>query len=142
MSAVELNKLPPGMPDHTLRVLVVEDDLDSACSAARLLEVAGYEVKTARNGTEGMVVAKGFLPHVVLLDIGLPGLNGFQVARELRKSRPDLLLIAITGRCGPEVTHCSLEAGFNHLMVKPVDFSRMIAFIADMRPRRAQLDCS
>lgn len=113
----------------SLRVLVVEDSEESAKIISKLLEKAGYQVETTRNGTEAITVAKSFLPHAVLVDIGLPGLDGYQVARQIRADQEGALLIATTGLSGTEALRYSEAAGFSHHMVKPLDFDRLIQLI-------------
>jgi len=130
MSASAAKKQAAWPNSPAVRVLVVEDSEESARIAAKLLETAGYVVQTARNGTEGLVVAETFHPQVVLIDIGLPGLDGLHVARELRKVRHDALLIATTGRCGPEAQRASAEAGFDYHLVKPLDFDKLADLLA------------
>ena len=105
------------------RVLVVDDNRDSANSLALLLKVTGHEVQTAHTGPAALEGARGFQPEVVLLDIGLPGMNGYEVARELRKE-PGLqgvVLVAMTGYGQEENRRRSCEAGFQAHLVKPLD---------------------
>ncbi len=130
MSASSPKKQAVSVPEHRLRVLVVEDHVESAVIAVRLLAVAGHDIQTARNGTEALVVAEFFQPHVVLLDIGLPGLDGLHVARQLRKVRQDVLLIATTGRSGPDALRASQEAGCTYHLVKPLDFVKVVELLA------------
>jgi CheY-like chemotaxis protein len=130
MNASAPKKQAVEMPERALRVLVVEDSEESAQMAARLLRTAGHDVQTAHNGTEALVVAETFHPRVVLLDIGLPGLDGLHVARQLRRARPDVLLVAATGRSGPEAVRSSKEAGFDHHIVKPLDFGKLMELFA------------
>ena len=88
--------------NKSCRVLVVEDNLDSAKALAITLTRDDHEVETTRNGTEALVVAAQFQPHIVLIDIGLPGVDGLYVARQLRRAHRELLIIAATGRSSPE----------------------------------------
>lgn len=118
------------------QILVVEDDEDSAKVMACFLDAQGYAVQIARNGTEALVVARSFHPLVVLVDIGLPGLDGLHVARELKKTNDQALLIAITGRSEREDRIRSKQAGFDHHFVKPVDFLAIRALIGDEISRR------
>src|SRR5262245_12139642 len=111
---------PPG-----LRVLVVEDCQESTRLVTRFLTAWGFKTETARNGTDALLLAEQFGPHAVLVDIGLPGLDGLHVAREIRKSAKDVLLVALTGRSEPEDIQSSKEAGFDHHLVKPVDFATL-----------------
>jgi signal transduction histidine kinase len=112
--------LPPGR--GALRVLVVDDNRDAAESLSMMLRLDGHEVRMAHDGTAALEVAGLFRPEVVLLDIGLPGTSGYDVARQLldRGVRP-LLLVAMTGYGTEEDRRRSQEVGFDHHLVKPVD---------------------
>jgi CheY-like chemotaxis protein len=106
-----------------LRVLVVEDNLDAADSLKMLLELFGHEVTVAYSGPAGVEAAKQCRPDVVLCDIGLPGLDGYGVARELRR-HPDTAharMIAVTGYDRDEDRRRTQEAGFNGHLTKPAD---------------------
>jgi two-component system OmpR family response regulator len=119
--------------DSNCRILIVEDDTDSARFFSQILLRFAYDVQTARNGTEALVVATGFRPHVVFVDIGLPGLDGLYVAKELRKTDPEILLVATTGRSSPEDISRSIAAGFDHHFTKPLDVSAIISLLAEWR---------
>lgn len=109
--------------EHSLRVLVVDDNVDQAHSAAILLRASGHEVREAYSGSVTLEAALEFQPHVVLLDIGLPEIDGYEVARRLRQTpqTKDVRLIALTGY-GLEANHQrSAEASFDDHLVKPVD---------------------
>lgn len=105
------------------RVLVADDSRDSAESLGMLLELAGHEVRLAYDGQEALEVADSFLPDVMLLDIGLPKLDGFEVASRLRQDqRHDrMLLMAVTGYGTDSDRDRARAAGFDHHLVKPVD---------------------
>ncbi len=105
------------------RVLVVDDNVDSAESLALLLRLKGHEVETAHDGPAALEKAGSFHPQVVLLDIGLPGLDGYQVASQLRQRRrtASALLVALTGYGQEEDQRLAREAGFDHHLTKPVD---------------------
>ncbi len=106
------------------RVLVVDDNRDSADSLAMLLRLEGSEVRIAYDGIEAVDAAKNFEPAVILLDIGLPRLNGYEAARRIRENAAaggQPILIALTGWGQDEDKRRSKEAGFDHHMVKPVD---------------------
>jgi signal transduction histidine kinase len=105
------------------RVLVVDDNVDSAESIAAFLRLEGHEVKAVHDGLQALASLKVFDPHVIVLDIGLPGLDGYAVARQLR-SRGDsshMLLIAVTGYGQKEDRQRAAEAGFDYHFVKPAD---------------------
>jgi CheY-like chemotaxis protein len=105
------------------RVLVVDDNVDSAESLAKLLGMMGYEVRTAYNGLSVGDIVADFRPRVVLLDIGLPGLDGYEVARGLRAQQraEPLLLVALTGYGQESDRQRSREAGFDFHLVKPLN---------------------
>ena len=109
-------------PTRPLRVLVVDDNRDAADSCATILELSGHQVQTAYNGTRALQIGEAFLPHVVLLDIGLPDINGYEVARRIRASAwgADLPLVAVTGWGKEEDRERAFAAGFNHHLTKPV----------------------
>lgn len=105
------------------RVLVVDDNQDAAQSTAMLLELFGHEVRCAHDGPTALAVAEDFRPDAILLDIGLPGMNGYEVAEQLRRtpSTRGTLLIAVTGYGQPEDRSRARAAGFDHHVVKPVE---------------------
>jgi two-component system CheB/CheR fusion protein len=105
------------------RVLVVDDNSDSAESIALLLELNGHDVRMAHDGPAALEIARSFHPQVVVLDIGLPGMDGYEVAKRLRSEAPmqNVILIALTGYGQSEDRQRSIAAGFNHHLVKPVD---------------------
>jgi PAS domain S-box-containing protein len=124
---------PPPSPRSTARrVLVVDDNVDAVESLAMLLRVEGHEVRTAHDGPSALSAAETFRPEVVLLDIGLPGMDGYEVARRLRQE-PGLekvLLVAVTGYGQEEDRRLSREAAIDHHLVKPVDPEALLALLA------------
>jgi len=110
-------------PSRGLRVLVVEDNVDAAESLSALLRLWGHEVRMVHDGLAAIDAAREQHPEVVLLDIGLPGLDGYQVAKRLREdsSMDGALLVAMTGYGQPEDRRRSREAGIHHHFVKPVE---------------------
>src|SRR5262249_7351229 len=113
----------PSPAGRRLRLLIVEDNRDAADSLSVLLGLLGHEVRVAYTGPDGVGAAAGWLPDVVLSDIGLPGCDGYEVARQLRRL-PGLqgaLLVALTGYGSDEDRRRSREAGFDHHLVKPAD---------------------
>jgi two-component system CheB/CheR fusion protein len=110
-------------PAGRQRVLVVDDNIDSATSLATLLNLSGNETRMAHDGVEAIAAAERFRPEVVLLDIGLPGRNGYDVARHIRAQGwgKSALLVAITGWGQDEDRRRSEEAGFDAHLVKPID---------------------
>ena len=120
------------------RILVVDDNHDSARSLARLLKLVGNEVRTAHDGLEAVETATSFRPEVVLLDIGLPKLNGYDVARRIRQEPwgREMVLIALTGWGQDEDRRRSEEAGFNDHLVKPVNPDALLKLLQEwQRPR-------
>ncbi|HZF11583.1 MAG TPA: response regulator [Thermoanaerobaculia bacterium] len=109
------------------RVLVVEDNLDAAVTLVDLLTLWGYEVSAVHDGLAAVEVAPEYRPDVVLLDIGLPGIDGYEVARRLRRrSELDgLLVVAVTGYGQEGDRQRAREAGFDHHLVKPVDLETL-----------------
>jgi len=107
---------------NDLRILVVDDNRDAADSCAMLLELSGHRVRTAYNGTQALQLGENLLPHVVLLDIGLPDLNGYEVARRIRATPwgAKLPLVAVTGWGKEEDRERAFAAGFDHHLTKPV----------------------
>ncbi len=111
------------LPSGACRVLLVDDNRDAIESLAMLMRMDGHEVSLAFDGNEALVVAKRCRPQIVILDVGLPGLDGYQVARRLRgaKATAKVKLIALTGYGQPEDVARAHAAGFDHHFVKPVD---------------------
>jgi DNA-binding response OmpR family regulator len=102
-----------------------------------LLRMAGNEVRTAHDGLEAVEVAAAFQPDVVLLDIGLPKLNGYDAARQIRDQRSDgVVLIAVTGWGQDEDRRRSREAGFDHHLTKPVNLGTLQKLLTAVRPTR------
>jgi DNA-binding response OmpR family regulator len=127
--------LPNHQPRETVRVLVVDDHPEIARSSALLLQLAGFEVLTAYTGRDALKLVAEFHPHVALLDIGLPDLDGYEVARRLRADRTlrMMTLIAITAYGAEEDRRLGLAAGFNHFLVKPVSFPALLSLIGSAR---------
>jgi signal transduction histidine kinase/DNA-binding response OmpR family regulator len=117
------------------RVLVVDDNIDAAESIAVFLRLEGHEVRTVSDGPQAVAIAQVFAPHVAVVDIGLPGMNGYEVARRLRQkaAAEPALLIALTGYGQKEDRMRSVEAGFDHHFVKPADPRTIQAAIASWR---------
>jgi CheY-like chemotaxis protein len=116
---------------RAVRLLVVDDNVDAADAIATLLSLNGYEVGTAHDPDEAMERAAAFDPDVILLDIGLPGMTGYELARKLHADRiaRRAKLIAITGYGQPADTEHAREAGFAGYLVKPVDVEQLRARI-------------
>jgi DNA-binding response OmpR family regulator len=121
------------------RVLVVDDNEDAADSLSTLLQVLGYTVRVAYDGPDAIVAADEFRPDAALLDIGLPKLSGYDIARHMRASRGDeVLLVAITGWGQEDDRRKARDAGFDHHFTKPADFDLLMALLEqELRHRRA-----
>jgi CheY-like chemotaxis protein len=118
------------------RVLVVDDNIDAAESIAVYLRLEGHDVRTVSDGAQAVALAQVFAPQVAVLDIGLPGMNGYEVARRLKNHGADApaLLIALTGYGQKEDRARSQEAGFHHHFVKPADPRVIQSAIAGWAP--------
>ena len=117
-------EVEPPLPDLApCRILVVDDNEDAAQALAEILRLSGHEVRTAHDGLEALEVAPAFLPHVVMLDLGMPNLNGYETAARIR-TQPwgrAIPLVALTGWGQPSDRQRTVAAGFNAHLVKPVD---------------------
>ena len=121
-----------------LRVLVVDDNRDAANALAMLLQSHRIPHRVTHDGPSALLVADSFRPGVVLLDIGMPGMDGYEVARQLR-SHPDhagALLIALTGWSYPQDHARSRAAGFDHHLRKPADVDQLMTLLASVEPAR------
>jgi signal transduction histidine kinase/ActR/RegA family two-component response regulator len=127
----------PGEPVSGLRVLVVEDNHDGRESLRDLLEIWGHRVELAENGPDGVEAALSGLPDVALIDIGLPGLDGNEVAQRIRAALDGdrMALIAMTGYGQPEDRRRALQAGFDAYLVKPVDPDELSRTLQDLGHR-------
>ena len=128
-------------PRRSRRVLVVEDSPDMLTSWLLLLELWGHEACSVADGYEAVEMARSFRPDIVLLDIGLPGLDGWEVARRIRQQagQPPLM-IAVTGYGRDADRRRSREVGIDHHLVKPVDPETLEALLAPAEERPALLD--
>jgi CheY-like chemotaxis protein len=127
--------MSPDTP-RTLSIVVVEDDADSRDALSTLLELDGHRVAGAADGAEAIELARTKDPDVALIDIGLPGLDGFEVAHRIRRgagARP--ILVALTGRGQPEDQRRALDAGFDAYLVKPVDPAELARLIERLTSR-------
>jgi len=126
-------------PVELRRVLVVDDNVDSAEALAMILKIKGNEVQIAYDGLEAVELANVFRPNAIILDIGLPRLNGYEAAREIRRQEwgSETVLIALTGWGQQEDRQRSKDAGFDSHMVKPVDYERLIKQLDELAPARS-----
>ena len=130
-SVIEAAPSESEQPTHKFRILVVDDYADAAESLAMLLQTEGHEVEIADCGIKAIEKAQTFRPQVVLLDIGLPDLDGYEVAKRLRAlpETHDAILIALTGYGQTEDCERSQAAGFNHHLLKPLNFAKLSALL-------------
>ena len=115
-----------------LRVLVIDDDKDVADSLAMLLEVLGCDVRTAYSGTGGVSLVSDFQPRIVFLDIGMPGMNGYETARRIRSEPAGrrAQVIALTGWGQDLDKKHTREAGFDRHLIKPADIDILEEILA------------
>jgi PAS domain S-box-containing protein len=134
---VNLSSALPEPAGSPLRILVIDDNIDAAESLRALLEIAGHVVREAHGGLEGLRVAFEFEPDVVLLDLGMPGMNGLDVARELRKQPigASAYLVAVTGWGQATDRERTREAGFDLHLTKPVDREELEHVLNGYTPR-------
>ena len=120
------------------RILVVDDNRDAAASLVMMLSLLGHDTRTAHDGHEAVELAEAFRPDVILLDIGLPKLNGYDVCRRIRQNPwgQGMIIVAATGWGQDEDRRRSHEAGFDHHMVKPVDPAALDEILASVNPAR------
>ena len=142
MSASAISPTSPkhivsGSDEAALRVLVVDDNMDSAKSLGMLLEATGHDVQLAYDGPTALQATLDYRPNVVLLDIGLPGLDGYKVAKRIREqpTLKNVVLVAMTGYGHVADLRRSDEAGFNHHLVKPADFMKIKEILATVSER-------
>lgn len=124
-------KLEPKTAAVCRKILVADDNQDAANTLAMLLRLAGHEVRTAHGGEAALTLASTFAPEIALLDIGMPDLNGYEVAKRLRLTDcgAALRLIALTGWGQDEDKRRAQDAGFDHHLTKPVDPQRLDALL-------------
>jgi CheY-like chemotaxis protein len=125
---------------EALSVLVIDDNRDAAELLRSLLETKRHSVHVANDGPSGLDAALSLCPDVALIDIGLPGIDGYQVASSLRASSParDMVLVAITGYGRPEDRARALESGFNHYIVKPLRMEELDRVLSQVARRLSE----
>lgn len=124
------------------KILVVEDNPDAGATLCEFLELSGHQVELAESGAAGVRAARAFHPEFVICDIGLPGMNGFEVAAELRRdpATSSARLIAVTGYGGEEDRRRSKEAGFDLHLTKPVDPAQLKALLLERKPMASEAE--
>ncbi|HEX3043253.1 MAG TPA: PAS domain S-box protein [Bacillota bacterium] len=130
--------LPMETQPSCRRVLIIDDNIDLAESLHELLELCEHEVAVAYNGFEGLIKAREFQPEVVLCDIGLPGMDGYEVAKAFREDEflKNIFLVALTGYVQPKDLQKALEAGFDQHLAKPVDLDELERVLAGSSDRK------
>lgn len=129
---------PIAAADSVRRILVVDDNVHSAQGLARLLNLAGHETAVAHDGTQALGIAETWSPQAIVLDIGLPGMDGYEVARRMRDCEGcrHALIIAVTGYGQEEDRQRSHDAGFDHHLVKPVGIAELRALLGGVKGQR------
>ena len=119
--------------------MVVEDQADSREALCELLSQEGFACRTAENGSEGLALIDEVVPEVAILDVGLPGMDGYEMARRLRSDprHAGLFLIALTGYGQASERARGREAGFDEHLVKPVNIDEFIALLAELKGGRS-----
>ena len=140
LPAVEAPAAPPREPTGDeawhqggprRRILVVDDNQDAADSLSLMLQLKGHDIRTAQDGLQGVQIAEEYRPDLVLLDIGMPKMNGYEAARHIRQQPwgQSMLLVALTGWGHEDDKRRAAEAGFDHHLTKPVEHSRIEALL-------------
>lgn len=116
---------------QALRILIIDDNVDSATGLSLCLESLGYELRSAHTGKEGVAAARNYQPDAILLDIGLPDIDGCEVARRLREERSlnSTRIVAMTGYSGDADRDRAQRAGFDHYLVKPVELPKLLELL-------------
>jgi signal transduction histidine kinase len=132
VASKKVTSLQPVNRASQLRILVADDNQDSADSLQMLLRITGHDVRTAHDGLEAVQYAETFRPNVVLLDLGMPNLNGYDACRRIRERMwgKAMVLIAQTGWGQAEDRRRTHEAGFDHHLVKPLDHASLMELLA------------
>ena len=122
----------PGIKNQDFRILLIDDNEDANDSMAALLELLEYNVKTAVDGPSALEATAEFEPHLILSDIGLPGMDGYELAPALRQTigTRKTVIVAATGYGHASDRARSQAAGFDHHLVKPLDADVLLAFVA------------
>ena len=141
---VPASPAPPSRPGRDAepaltRVLVIEDDGDSREGLRNLLQVWGHDVDVAEDGARGIEKAISLRPSVALIDVGLPGMDGYAVASRLREllGADEIFLIAVTGFAQAEDRQRAAESGFDAHLAKPINYSRLSSLLAEGNFRKS-----
>ena len=120
--------------ERSVRILIVEDNADVAEALAHFLDALGHRVRLAHDGPSGIEAAREEIPELMIIDIGLPEVDGYEVARQVRKlpGAEIAILLALTGSATEQDRKRSLDAGFDHHFVKPVDPAVIQAIVVEL----------
>jgi CheY-like chemotaxis protein len=131
------NEEPSTRSPRAPRILVVDDNEDAAQSLAMLLDVMGHETRIAYDGLQAVALAESFRPHAILLDIGMPKMNGYEASQRIREQPwgKEIMLVALTGWAQEEDVRRAQEAGFDRHLVKPVEAAALRAALAEIDAR-------
>ena len=123
----------PGGSLTKRRIMVADDNVDAASTLGTLLEIMGHEVRIVHDGKAAVEAAAAFSPDVVLLDIGMPHLNGYEACSGIRmqSSNKDLLIVALTGWTGDNMKERARQAGFDYYLIKPVEIAAIENLLQD-----------
>jgi CheY-like chemotaxis protein len=127
----------PAHPGQCSRVLIVDDNSDAADTLALLARHWGHDVATARDGPSALELAQRFLPQHALVDIGLPGMDGYELGRRLREQHEDLYLVAMTGYGRKQDREATYAASFDSHLVKPPDLEELRGVLANGGARKS-----
>jgi len=124
-------------PVPAKRILIIDDNIDGAIALAQILTMVGHECETVYSAQEGLQRAVSYRPDVVLLDIGLPVIDGYEIARRMRQNKQlnETRIIALTGYGQAEDRERALAAGFDDHFAKPVDFTRLQRTLTEASPK-------
>jgi len=143
MAAPAAEAVPPiahvGRVEHGCRALIVDDSVDTTHSLALLLSTSGHQVRTAHDGPGALAALAQAPSDVVLMDIGLPGIDGYEVARRIRRQpgTDRMVLVAMTGYGQERDRQLARDAGFDHHLVKPADLDELLRILAEVSSRLA-----
>ena len=117
------------------RILVVDDNEDATVSLAMMLEIIGHEVYTAHDGETGVKLAKKWQPNIILMDLGMPRMNGYEAARHIRQETwgTRIILVALTGWGADDDRRKTQDAGFDRHLVKPVEPNALLQLLAELQ---------
>ncbi|HEV2608770.1 MAG TPA: response regulator [Noviherbaspirillum sp.] len=129
------NSLPSALPGGQRRILIVDDNVDAAESLGELLKVCGHDIHIAHDGASAISEALRFRPEAVILDIGLPAMNGYEVAQRLRLDvgLNTSLLVALTGYAEESDRISAEKAGFDHYFAKPLDINKLVTVLDNLK---------